>query len=457
NSVASIDAEKLTGITNQQTMDGALYGKFKGAEIRANSGAPGGGISVRLRGVTSVFGDQQPLFIVDGVYVDNSTVSLGTNVVTAAAGGGNAATNQDDASNRIADIDPEDIENIEILKGASAAAIYGSRAAGGVVIITTKRGRAGRTRVSLSQTSGITRPIRLLGTRDWTPELVGQEFGTEDSLLFLQNGNLDYESQLYDRTGYLNTTRLNVSGGNAKTSFFLGGTFKSEDGIVENTGYEKASARVNIDHRFNEWLDVKVTNNYINSTADRGLFNNGNTNTTIGYALAFTKPWVDLRPDENGNYPANAAVGSNVLETVALTTNRERVNRYIGGITTNVRLLSTERNQIKLLLRGGLDQYALTTTGLFPSALTFYQDPQSLGGVSIQGNTINTNTNLEAFLVHTYYGNNNLSLRTQVGVQQLDFNRNTIISTATGLNGSQTNLDQAANIAVEQIRLIPPE
>ncbi|MEL6625569.1 MAG: SusC/RagA family TonB-linked outer membrane protein [Bacteroidota bacterium] len=454
NSVASIDAEKLTGITNQQTMDGALYGKFKGAEIRSNSGAPGGGISVRLRGVTSVFGDQQPLFIVDGVYVDNSTVSLGTNIVTTAAGGGNTASNQDDASNRIADIDPEDIENIEILKGASAAAIYGSRAAGGVVIITTKRGRAGRTRVSLSQTSGITRPLRFLGTRDWTPELVESEFGAEDRALFEQNGNLDYERQLYDRTGYLNTTRVNISGGNAKTSFFLGGTYKSEDGIVENTGYDKTSVRVNVSHRFNEWLDVNVTNNYINSTADRGLFNNSNSNTTIGYAMAFTKPWVDLRADENGNFPANTEVGSNVLETVALTTNRERVNRYVGGATLTARLLSTERNQVKVLLRGGLDQYALTTTGLFPSALSYYQDPASLGGASIQGNTINTNTNLEAFLVHTYYGGNNISFRTQVGVQQLDFNRNTLISTATGLNGSQTNLDQAANIAIEQIRLI---
>ena len=130
NSVASIDSKQLTGVTAQSTMDGALYGKFKGAEIRSNSGAPGGGTSVRLRGVTSIFGDQQPLYIVDGVFVDNSTISLGTNVVSAAAGGGNTSTNQDDASNRIADIDPEDIESIEILKGASAAAIYGSRAAG---------------------------------------------------------------------------------------------------------------------------------------------------------------------------------------------------------------------------------------------------------------------------------------------------------------------------------------
>ena len=167
NAVSSISAGELTGITTQSGLDGALYGKFNGAEIRANSGAPGGGISMRLRGVTSIFGDQQPLFIVDGVYVDNSSIGFGNNIVSEAAGGGNPSTNQDDASNRIADIDPEDIENVEILKGASAAAIYGSRAAGGVVIITTKRGRKGDAKVSFSQTLGLRSPTQLLGLRDW--------------------------------------------------------------------------------------------------------------------------------------------------------------------------------------------------------------------------------------------------------------------------------------------------
>lgn len=137
NAVASISAKELTEVTNQQTMEGALQGQFAGAEIKAASGAPGGGFSVRMRGVTSIFGNQQPLYILDGVYLNNSIVSSGTNIVSEASGGGSTETTQDDASNRIADIDPEDIENIEILKGASAAAMYGSRAAGGVVIITT--------------------------------------------------------------------------------------------------------------------------------------------------------------------------------------------------------------------------------------------------------------------------------------------------------------------------------
>src|SRR5262245_43666315 len=129
NAVASVSGKELVGTTVQSTVDGALYGKFTGANISANSGAPGGGISVKLRGITSLVANSQPLFIVDGVYYDNSSINAGLNVVSKAAGQG-SNNFQDDPSNRVADLDPQDIDRIEILKGASAAAIYGSRAAG---------------------------------------------------------------------------------------------------------------------------------------------------------------------------------------------------------------------------------------------------------------------------------------------------------------------------------------
>ena len=323
-----------------------------------------------------------------------------------------------------------------------------------MVIISTKRGSEGKTSVTLSQTIGISRPISLLGTRGWDVEKVRSVFGDADADLFVQNGNLDYEKQLFDHNRPQYITRVDVAGGNQKTKFFVGGTYRNQDGLVENTGYEKGSLRLNIGHKFNDWLDIDVTNNYINSTADRGFFNNSNSNTTIGYAMAFTRPWVDLRPDADGNFPAYPAVGSNVLETAAITTNRENINRYIGGGTVNVRLINDNNNNLRLMLRGGIDQYTLRTTSIFPKQLTYYQSPTSLGGASVSGSTVNTNTNLEAFLVYTYFSDNNLSLRTQLGVQQLDFDQNTVISTATGLNGSQTNIDQAANISGYQNRKI---
>ncbi len=449
NSVASIGADKITGITNQSNMDGALYGKFKGADIKSNSGAPGGGISMRLRGVTSIFGDQQPLFIIDGVYVDNSSVSMGNNIVSQAAGGGNPSTNQDDASNRIADIDPEDISNIEILKGASAAAIYGSRAAGGVVIITTKRGKTGGTQVSFSQTVGIRRPTQLLGTRDWDEGEVLRIGGVNAMNEYYRGNGTDYEAELFDHNVVSSTSRVSVSGGKSNTDYFLGLTNKNEPGLVDNTGYEKQSFRFNIGQKFNDWLDIYVTNNYINSQADRGFFNNGNANRTVGYALAFTYPWEDLFPTD-GAFPQGGA-GSNVLETVAITTNRENVERYIGGATMNVKLISKTNNQLKLVLQAGVDQYTLRTTSIFPQELSYFRSPTSLQGVSISGTTVNKNYNLSANLVHSLYLDNGLSFTTQLGNFIQDFDRNTVITTATGLNGSQTNLGQSTNVGTQQI------
>jgi len=448
NSVARVESRELTGIATPTTFDKALYGKFKGADIRSNSGAPGGGLSMRLRGVTSIFGDQQPLYIVDGIFVNNSTISSGTNLVSEAAGGGNTSV-QDDASNRVADLDPEDIESIEILKGASAAAIYGSRAAGGVVIITTKKGTAGNTKISLAQTAGISQATRLLGDRGWDAAKVEEVFGPEERQRFTENGTTNLEEALYGRNAPHSTTRLNMSGGTEKTNFFLGGTYKNEEGIVENTGYEKYSARLNIGHKLTDWAEIYFTNNYISSGADRGFFNNGNTNTTVGYALAFTRPWDNLQA-QDGIFPGNPRVGSNVLETIANVTNQEKVNRYLGGLTTTFKILSTQTNSLKAVLRGGLDQYSLRTTALFPSSLSFFRSEGSLGGAHISGSTVSLNTNLSAFLVHSLYTKSGINFTTQAGLTREGFDLNTVTSTATGLLGSQTNVTQSTITAAAQ-------
>ena len=445
NAVSSVSAEELIGTTSQSGLDAALYGKFNGAEIKANSGAPGGGMSMRLRGVTSIFGDQQPLYIVDGVYVDNSSIGLGNNIVSEAAGGGNTSTNQDDASNRIADIDPEDIENVEILKGASAAAIYGSRAAGGVVLITTKRGKRGDPKVSFSQTLSWRSPTKLLGLRDWDQSEIEAAGGPAN---FNLQGLRDYEAELFDHDRVSYTTRFSSSGAANKTDYFFGVTHKDEPGLVDNTGYVKSSVRLNIGQKFTDWLDLYVTSNYINSKADRGFFNNGNANRTVGYALAFTYPWENLSAVD-GVYPQGGA-GSNVLETVDITRNREEINRFIGSAKSNLKILNTDNNRLKLVLQGGFDQYTLRTESIFPKALSYFRDPASLGGVAISGSTVNTNFNLSAFLVYDLDFDSGLSFTTQIGNFYQDFDRNTVITIATDLNGSQTNLGQASNVSTQQ-------
>jgi len=457
NAVASISAEELVGTTTPPTLDGALYGKFPGAIVSANSGAPGGGLSVKLRGATSIQGNTQPLYIVDGVYVDNSSIAAGLNAVSAAAAGG-SASNQDNPSNRIADINPEDIANIEILKGASAAAIYGSRAAAGVVIITTKRGVAGETSYRFSQSVGWTEVINLQGVRNYNEDRVRESFGDAAVQDFIdaRDGNrlVDYEKELFGEKGLLTITNFSTSGGGEKTKFFAGVTHNSEDGIVANTGYEKISLRLNVDHKANDFIKLGLSTNYIHSSSDRGYFNNDNTGTSVGVALTGTVPWLQLFPDENGNYPDNPLGSSNILQTRDLVTNNEKINRLIMGGSANIDLYKNDKSNLELILRGGLDFYNFNTIAFFPKELQF-EKPSNGGqnGVSVQGSTQNKNYNLSAFLVHNFFTESNINFRTQAGLTREYFDRNGYLITATDLVASETNVDQATNTGVDQNRL----
>ncbi|HZX59324.1 MAG TPA: carboxypeptidase-like regulatory domain-containing protein, partial [Mucilaginibacter sp.] len=281
NAVAVIGSKELNGTAPAQTFDEALEGKISGANINANSGSPGGGISVKLRGVTSIYGNTQPLYVVDGVYVDNAATSGGLNAVTLAAPGG-PTSNQDNPSSRIADLRAEDIENIEILKGASAAAIYGSKASGGVIIITTKRGKQGKTSVTLSQDVGFLRPIKLLGVRQFTSQtaatLPGDSATLVNAFLAAQSkGQIyDYEKEVYDHTPLTRNTVLSMNGGNENTGFYFSVAQKNEGGLVNRTGYNNTSVRLNVDHKVTNDIKIGLSTNYINSSSDRGLFGNDN-------------------------------------------------------------------------------------------------------------------------------------------------------------------------------------
>jgi len=457
NAVASLSAEELVGTTPPATLDGALYGKFAGAVVSANSGAPGGGLSVKLRGATSLQGNIQPLYIIDGVYLDNSSISGGLNAVSAAAAGG-SASNQDNPTNRIADINPEDIANIEILKGASAAAIYGSRAAAGVVIITTKRGKAGKTQFRFSQSTGWNEAINLFGPRDYNEERVEASFGANAVAAFVAARNegrlIDYEDEIFGEHGLISNTNFSMAGGDAKTKFFAGVTHNNEDGIVLNTGYEKTSLRLNLDHKAKDWLKFGLSTNYIYSSSDRGFFNNDNSGTTIGVTLTGTTPWLELYPDANGVYPDNGAGASNPLQTRDLVRNNETVNRFVMGGTMNMDVYRGDNSNLELILRGGLDMYGQKSRAIFPKELQFQKlSNGGQNGVSVQGDTQNKNYNLSAFLVHNFFTDSDINFRTQLGLTNEFFDRNTTLITATGLVASETNTDQAANTGVDQTRI----
>jgi TonB-dependent SusC/RagA subfamily outer membrane receptor len=150
---ASVVDDAALNRVSAANIDSALQGKLAGSNLQFNSGAPGGGAQLRLRGISTINGQSSPLYVIDGVIVSNVAIPSGANAITGAAAGG-SASNQDNPVNRIADLNPNDIETIEVLKGASAAALYGSKAANGVVVITTKRGRSGENRVNVTQRVG---------------------------------------------------------------------------------------------------------------------------------------------------------------------------------------------------------------------------------------------------------------------------------------------------------------
>lgn len=163
NAVAVVSGEDLVNVPTQ-TLDGALSGQFAGVNIRRNTGAPGGGINVNLRGSSTLTGSTQPLYVIDGVIINNDANQSGIDVVSKATGAGSSRP-QGQPTNRIGDINPNDIGSIEVLKGSSAAAIYGAKASNGVIIINTKRGHGGKTKFNFSQRMGSSELLRKMGHR----------------------------------------------------------------------------------------------------------------------------------------------------------------------------------------------------------------------------------------------------------------------------------------------------
>src|SRR4051812_35479099 len=205
NAVTVISSEKLNRAP-AQTIDYALQGKIPGAIITQNSGAVGGGVQIQLRGVSTINSSFLPLYVIDGVIVDNSQIANGLNVISQAAGG-NFGSTQDQRVNRTADINPNDIESIQVLKGPSASSIYGSRGTNGVIIITTKQGQAGKTTLDLTQRFGTARisnkiDIRCFGSgqeyADWTGDTAVAKIAADIALYDAATNKChDFQQELY--------------------------------------------------------------------------------------------------------------------------------------------------------------------------------------------------------------------------------------------------------------------
>jgi TonB-linked SusC/RagA family outer membrane protein len=456
NAVTSINAKELTGTTQVQTTDGALYGKISGATIRQNGGAPGGGMSIQLRGISTIQGsNSNPLVIIDGVYLNNDFQRNGRATVTGAG-----ASNQDDGSNRLSDINPAEIENIEVLKGPSAAAIYGTRANNGVIIITTKKGVTGKTKISFNQDIGWGNALRMVGTDDWTVDKINFFFPASrrqqeiDRLnTATANGTItDFEELFYGNTATLSNTRLSVSGGNEKTKFYVNGGLTNEDGIVRRTGFKRYSIRANLDHRISKNLSIGINTNYLKTTTDRGFTGNqNNTGASIGYNTAYIPNYFDLRPDPvTGRYPDVDYGGprENPLAVTDKATNTSDVNRFIMAGNLDWRIFQTQKSTLRAVLNGGVDYVQNTTMVHMPEDLQF-QRAQANPGDVIHGKIEATNTNFQAALVFNTEVKD-IGLTTQAGLVRLDFEDNTLFVRGRGLAPGQTNVLQATIQGIDQ-------
>lgn len=445
NAVASVSGEQLTGNTAPQTLDGALFGKVTGVQMSSNSGAPGGGINMQLRGVSTLgAGSSQPLFIIDGVYVNNRTIRTGRTQVNGASGGQSAAT-QDDAANRISDINPDDIEKIEVLKGPSAAAIYGTRANAGVVIITTKRGKAGETKVSLSQDIGTAKGQNFQNFGIWDAARTATFTGDDadevaaQAAAESQGRNTDWEDFFYGETGLLSNTQLSISGGNQKTQFRISGGITDETGIIKGTGFSRYSARANVDHRISDLISIGMSSGYYHTDSDRGFTGNqNNTGGSIGYALAYTPSYADLQPDENGNYPNNSYFNDNPIAIRDLGVNNQQVDRFITSGKIDLNLFSDDVSFLKFNITGGVDYTSGNSFVYFPEILQ-HQAASANPGDVMTGRDDQFNSNLQALLIYNRQLGA-ISSNTSVGVVRLDQNTDFVLNRGRGLAGGQTNI-----------------
>lgn len=405
NAVATVSASELTRAPTP-TLESSLQGKIPGAYIQANSGAPGGGLQVNLRGVSSFIGEVDPLWVVDGIVVSDARIPNGANAVTQAQAGGNPR-NQDNAVNRIADLNPEDIERIEVLKGGSAAAIYGSKASNGVIVITTKRGQQGRPQFNVNQKFGFFSRANEVGQRTFqSVDEAVDAFGPDAADFFQPGRSFDFEDELYGRRALSYETSASVSGGTENTRYYVSGLVKSDEGIAINTDYQKQALRSNLDQELGGGFQLQVNLSGAHSNSNRGLSNNDNSGTSPYLVFPFTPSFVPLLPDGGLNedvlpsdFPRNPFERSNPIQTFQFLKNEEDVWRLLGTTTLRWSPVSSARSNLQFIGVGGVDYFQQDNNFVSPPELQFEPNDGQPGTVVLSKSS---NRNLNLALNSTY-------------------------------------------------------
>ncbi len=302
-SVSRIGADEIQKVSSV-SIETALQGRAAGVLVTQASSAPGGGISVRIRGGNSIQGGNEPLYVIDGVpvYSNNNEVNPG----------GGQFNELRTAPNALASLNPSDIESIEVLKDASATAIYGSRGANGVVLITTKRGQAGQARFEFDTYRGvqnITKRFDVLNASDlmrWANEGAvngGETAPFTSEQIANPKYDTDWQNEVLQSNAPVSNYQLSVTGGTQKSTYSISGNYYSQDGIIKKSGFDRYSLRMNLESQVKDWMKVGNSMSFsrtINDQAFEGGSGNANSSALFS-ALAYI-PMLPVYNETTGNY-----------------------------------------------------------------------------------------------------------------------------------------------------------
>lgn len=404
--------------SGEVTLLNALGGKVANVQIARTNGDPGAATNIRIRGANTITGSSVPLFILDGIPISNSTIYGGGNNVTGGRTGGVAQ------QNRLNDLNPYDIASLQILKGASAAALWGSRAANGVVVITTKKGTSGKLRINYQTTFSFDKvkekfPLQTLWGQgnngkysptaaeswgDYIPERTGGAdkylqtgayFEGDNGIKYLpilekhSKNTFTKENwdQVIERGGY-SQHNLSLSGGNKRATFFFNLGRLDQDGIIKKANYNRTNLRLNGDLYLTDWLTLSTKATYTHSKSNRIQQSSSTTSLLLG--LLRTPPDFDnstykgtyhdglggIFPNRHRSYrrylgskqnPVYNNPGWTAFEQTAAST----VNRTI--LATDVKIQPTKWAQVTL--RGGLDKASDQRNYFFPVSSAGFRSP----------------------------------------------------------------------------------
>jgi TonB-linked SusC/RagA family outer membrane protein len=344
-SISTVKAVDLAD-SRQVTLDQMLQGRAAGVVVTNNSGQPGGNVSVRIRGASSLSGSNEPLYVVDGVPISGDATNSSTSGRPIAGGyvGGNAGSV---TVSPLSLINPNDIETMDILKDASATAIYGSRGANGVVVITTKSGKKGTGKLTYDTYVSTQEVAKYLDAMSLSQYATQQNelskvygYGTRPEFVKpeLLGPGTDWQDEIY-KTAILVNHQLSFSGGGENVTYYVSGGYTNQEGVVIGSRYKRYNFKTNVDAKVKDWFKVGV--NISSGISNEDITFNGSSSGIISTSLLST-PDVAVR-DSEGNFsgpPADGSIGSfiNPVAQAMLNSNNLVRKGFVGNFYSEIRL-----------------------------------------------------------------------------------------------------------------------